>query len=175
MDDVSRARCVLVSRLKTRLKASAAGLELSNSELHDWADEMVCEGIALACQQRDRWNPDKGGFVLWCSLKTEDVLRRELRKRTAFLRILRRVEEQVRLAPGPKDEFTRHLIRRELYDHFNGLTPDQRKALTMYYLLDIPVAEISQVMNKEPKAVYGLLHRAKKKLRQLLGGPNDKP
>lgn len=173
MDDISRARFVLVSRLKTKLKAQACGLKLSDGEFHDWADEIVDEAIALAHAESDRWDENKGSFMHWYHLKAQDVLYKELQKRKNFLKVLKRVEEEAQIAPGPKDEFTKRLIRRELYNHLNGLKPSQRKALTMYYLLDIPVSEIGEAMNREPKAVYSLLDRARKKLRQLLGGKKE--
>lgn len=45
------------------------------------------------------------------------------------------------------------------------LPPDYRQTLVLKYVEELPVAEISQIMNRSPKSIEGILTRAKKALR----------
>ena len=49
-----------------------------------------------------------------------------------------------------------------------GLPEDQRTALELKHLRDVPVSEISRMMGKSPAAVASLLYRGLKSLRDLL-------
>ena len=51
-----------------------------------------------------------------------------------------------------------------------GLPEDQRTALELKHLRDVPVSEISRMMGKSPAAVASLLYRGLKTLRDLLAG-----
>ena len=48
------------------------------------------------------------------------------------------------------------------------LPPDYRQTLILKYVEELPVAEISQIMNRSPKSVEGILTRARKLLRNNL-------
>jgi RNA polymerase sigma-70 factor (ECF subfamily) len=50
------------------------------------------------------------------------------------------------------------------------LPDDQRDAVILRDLMELPVAEAAARMGRSPKAVAGLLHRAHKKLAELLAG-----
>src|SRR5262249_5476426 len=51
------------------------------------------------------------------------------------------------------------------------LPDDQRLALEMRHLQDLPVTEISRLMGRSPAAVAGLLRRGLKAIRSLLDNP----
>jgi RNA polymerase sigma-70 factor (ECF subfamily) len=51
-----------------------------------------------------------------------------------------------------------------------GLPEDQRTALELKHLRDVPVSEIGRMMGKSPAAVASLLYRGLKTLRELLAG-----
>jgi RNA polymerase sigma-70 factor (ECF subfamily) len=57
-----------------------------------------------------------------------------------------------------------------LAEALTGLSEDQRTALELKHLRDLPVSEISRMMGKSPAAVASLLYRGLKTLRDLLGG-----
>ena len=52
----------------------------------------------------------------------------------------------------------------------SGLPPDYRQALLLKYVEEMTVAEISQVMNRSPKSIDGLLTRARKLLKESFSG-----
>lgn len=69
--------------------------------------------------------------------------------------------------PGPLAD-TPDLDRvSELLD---GLTDDQRDALWLRYVADLPLAEVAQIMERDSAAVAALTHRAMRQLRKRLSG-----
>jgi RNA polymerase sigma-70 factor (ECF subfamily) len=63
-------------------------------------------------------------------------------------------------------------IRQSIRQVLGGLPHDYQKVLVMKYLEEMPVLEISQVMGRSPKAVEGLLARARKAMRDNLAENN---
>jgi RNA polymerase sigma-70 factor (ECF subfamily) len=64
----------------------------------------------------------------------------------------------------------RHEQLLRLAEALAGLPEDQRTALELKHLRDVPVSEISRMMGKSPAAVASLLYRGLKTLRELLAG-----
>jgi RNA polymerase sigma-70 factor (ECF subfamily) len=64
----------------------------------------------------------------------------------------------------------RHEQLLRLAEALAGLPEDQRTALELKHLRDVPVSEISRMMGKSPAAVASLLYRGLKTLRDLLSG-----
>ena len=62
----------------------------------------------------------------------------------------------------------RHEQLLRLAEALAGLPEDQRTALELKHLRDVPVSEISRMMGKSPAAVASLLYRGLKTLRDLL-------
>jgi RNA polymerase sigma-70 factor (ECF subfamily) len=56
-----------------------------------------------------------------------------------------------------------------------GLPDDQRTALELKHLREVPVSEISRIMGKSPAAVASLLYRGLKTLRALLANEGSRP
>ena len=52
----------------------------------------------------------------------------------------------------------------------DGLTDDQRDALWLRYVADLPLAEVAQIMGRDSAAVAALTHRAMRQLRKRLSG-----
>jgi RNA polymerase sigma-70 factor (ECF subfamily) len=58
----------------------------------------------------------------------------------------------------------------ELADALLALPDDQRVALELHHLQDLPVREVAERMNRTTAAVAGLLRRGLASLREVLGG-----
>ncbi len=55
-----------------------------------------------------------------------------------------------------------------LYDAIYQLTADQQSAFVMYYLDEKSVKDVAEILQKSPKAVESLLHRARCQMKILL-------
>ncbi|MFM9226481.1 MAG: RNA polymerase sigma factor [Actinomycetota bacterium] len=53
----------------------------------------------------------------------------------------------------------------------SSLTPDQREAVWLRYVLDLSLTDAATVMGKAPEAVAALTHRAMERLRRTFGAP----
>lgn len=53
----------------------------------------------------------------------------------------------------------------------SSLTPDQREAVWLRYVLDLSLTDAATVMGKAPEAVAALTHRAMERLRRTSGAP----
>jgi RNA polymerase sigma-70 factor (ECF subfamily) len=61
----------------------------------------------------------------------------------------------------------------ELFDALRSLSPSERAALYLRYQVDLPVAEIADILGSSAGAVRVHLFRGRRKLAALLGGEND--
>lgn len=57
---------------------------------------------------------------------------------------------------------------RSLYHAVELLAPDFQEVITLFYFNEMSISEISVIMNKNPTSVKVTLHRARKKLREIL-------
>lgn len=67
-----------------------------------------------------------------------------------------------------RDEMVEWMPDLDFLSTFRSLPKRQRTAATLYYLNDLPVAEIAQIMNISEGAVNSHLHRAREALRGLV-------
>jgi RNA polymerase sigma-70 factor (ECF subfamily) len=68
------------------------------------------------------------------------------------------------VAEGPEREFERAETRRVVRELVAQLNEDQREALLLQYVEQLPIAEIAVVMGRSPAAVNSLLQRARTSL-----------
>jgi RNA polymerase sigma factor (sigma-70 family) len=61
----------------------------------------------------------------------------------------------------------------ELFDALRSLSPSERAAVYLRYQVDLPIAEIADVLGSSAGAVRVHLFRGRRKLAALLGGEND--
>jgi RNA polymerase sigma factor (sigma-70 family) len=64
-------------------------------------------------------------------------------------------------------------VRQSVHQALADLPHDYQEVLVLKYLRDMPVLAISQIMGRSPKSVEGLLSRARKAMRDNLGGGNN--
>jgi RNA polymerase sigma-70 factor (ECF subfamily) len=70
-------------------------------------------------------------------------------------------------SPGDQAERNEELLR--LAGALAQLPSEQRQAVELYHLRELPVNEVSRLMERSKSSVMGLLHRGVRKLRELLG------
>jgi len=71
--------------------------------------------------------------------------------------------------PAPHTVMEDEEVRESVHQALADLPDDYQEVLVLKYLKDMPVLAISQIMGRSPKAVEGLLSRARKAMRDNLG------
>jgi RNA polymerase sigma-70 factor (ECF subfamily) len=70
--------------------------------------------------------------------------------------------------PSPAEQVERHEQLLRLAAALAELPDDQRDVIILHHLLDTPVAEAAEQLERTERAVAGLLFRARRRLRQML-------
>ena len=68
----------------------------------------------------------------------------------------------------PEDETVAALSRNPVWDALKFLSPDQQLAIHLRYVSECDEAQIARIMGVQPATVRTRLHRARKRLRELL-------
>src|SRR4051794_33351050 len=146
--------------------------------------DVVQQTLLRAYEKRDQFRGgSEGELVAW--LRTilahnlADLARKYARRLHGQERSLEAAleESSLRLEKWLASESTsacgraiRHEQLLRLAEVLASLPEDQRTALELKHLRDVPVSEISRMMGKSPAAVASLLYRGLKTLRELLAG-----
>jgi RNA polymerase sigma factor (sigma-70 family) len=127
------------------------------------AADVTAEAFALAYERWDRvaLMDSPGG---WLQRVAVNAMRRRLRRAGAERALLRRGR-----APAPPPE-----LATEVWDAVRRLPRQQRTAIALRYLLDLPQAEVASAMGLAPGTVSATLSAARRRLVPLLGadGPD---
>jgi RNA polymerase sigma-70 factor (ECF subfamily) len=78
----------------------------------------------------------------------------------------------------PERPLEQRELKLELAASLDQLDPDQRDAVILRYIQELPVPEVARRMGRTEKSVAGLLYRGLVRLRELYpagGGPPDRP
>lgn len=97
--------------------------------------------------------------------------------RNAALDRLRKTRREAELTPeavAEREEVERAFFererRRELYDAMDGLNADYRQVIWLTYFEGLSNSEAAKVMKKSRRQTENLIYRAKKALKERLGG-----
>ncbi len=127
----------------------------------DAAAEIAQESFIRTYERWDRLD-NPGGYLRTTVVnRCNDHHRRRLRRRTHTVAAV--IDHTVR---DPDDV---------LADVIGGLKPKRRAAVVLRYYLDLPQAEIAEILGVRPGTVKSLLHRALADLRTALDDPSDRP
>jgi RNA polymerase sigma-70 factor (ECF subfamily) len=88
--------------------------------------------------------------------------------RTAFRIAVDEIRAERRPAPAPDDADVALGTDLELFDALRQLTPNQRAAIVMRYEADLTIEEIAARLGTSSSTVRVHLHRARRRLRELL-------
>jgi RNA polymerase sigma-70 factor (ECF subfamily) len=110
-----------------------------------------------------RTHDNQVGWVMRVAINRLRNQERSLRRRALALVRLGRREEQRSSFPPPD------AVRLDLMTAITKLPPRRRLILTLFYLEDLPVAEIAALLDISEGTVTKQLHRARESLRQELG------
>ncbi|GAA4459494.1 SigE family RNA polymerase sigma factor [Phytohabitans houttuyneae] len=133
-----------VHSLTVQLFAYTGDLAVAEDLVH----EAFCRALSRWSRVRVHDNP-----VAWVRLVAWNLARNRWRRLRVAADFLRRQRVQAVEGPGPD--------RVALAAALAQLPPRQRRAVILYYLADLPIAEIAQQENVAPGTVKSWLHRGR--------------
>jgi RNA polymerase sigma-70 factor (ECF subfamily) len=130
-------------------------------------EDVVHDVFLAAFKQQHRFRGESSPWT-WLAAITINRCRTHLRRKLLHLRWLRkrevRREDASDAQPIERDE-----TARKVRDAVAKLSPRDREVIVLYYLEELTVPEISGITGARDKAIHVRLHRARKRLKGLLG------
>lgn len=151
-------------------------------------EDILQQAFVQAARNIDRFKPTaNGSFCAWLKVIAEnqllDAVKALKRKKRGGGRHRVRcpgegqsssVDDLIELMSDGRDSPSRVIARRQavhaIKDAMDGLPSDQCEAIRLHYFDRKTMPEIAVVMDRTPAAIRGLMHRAKRALRDTLGG-----
>ena len=141
---------------------------------HDVAQDIVQETFVAALKSVAKFRNQSKIYTWLCSIankKVVDFYRRQ--KRQAKYQTMKALEaEQIgqeTLAAATESTERQEMAQQALL----GLPLHYRQVLILKYVEEMPVLQISKIMERSPKSIEGLLTRARKELRARLATPSE--
>ena len=141
---------------------------------HEVAQDIVQETFVAALKSIVKFRNKSKIYTWLCSIanrKVADFYRRQ--KRQAKYQTMKALEaEQIgqeTLAAATESTERQEMAQQALL----GLPLHYRQVLILKYVEEMPVLQISKIMERSPKSIEGLLTRARKELRARLATPSE--
>ena len=152
-DDVVRPHVPTLRRLAA---VTAVGVD---------PDDVVQEALLRAWKKRATYRPERGSVRTWLLAVTADQARRLRQRRSGHTWVdLDAAAEAADHTPLPDLDLRRAVM---------ALAPRQRRAVLLYYYVDLSVDDVAKMMNCAPGTVKSTLADARARLANLLGGRDD--
>lgn len=146
------------------------GLRLADRTLGDRAaaEDVVQVALSRLWTMAARFDATRGSVRAWFRTMVMNLcLDRKRAQRP--MQPLDTVAEMASAAPGPEAEAIASDMKARLAAAMQQLSPRQRAAIAMFHGEGLSMAEIAEALETTPKAVEGLLGRARMELKGLLG------
>ena len=171
---VLRAEHTAFDQLVIRYHELAYGLAYRMVQQTELAEDIVQDCFIKVWQQAGQWQPEQGKFSTWLYQivrnQALDVLRSVAHRYNEPL-----VAEDELAAPQPiTTTFEHQQQQKQFQQALSLLNIDQRTAIALVYQTGLSNKAAAQVMNLQLKAFESLLGRAKSRLKQTLGEPNER-
>ena len=150
-------------------------------------DDVIQQAYVHVIRQIRHFRPrTPTSFLPWLKRIGENCLRDAIRAQKSFKRggnhqpitgggvgndssMVGLLEALVADSHTPSSSVARHELVASIRERLDVLPADYRQAVELYFLLGKSLKETSSTMQRSPRAVQGLLDRAKKKMRDALG------
>ena len=132
----------------------------TDAELAAWLRQILASQLAQALRRYTRQQRDVG---------LERSLEAAVEESSARLEGWLAADQS-----SPSEAADRHDRLRRLADAITRLPDDQRRAVELRHLFELPVADIAAEMGRTEVAVAGLVRRGLKRLRELLSDVQDR-
>jgi RNA polymerase sigma-70 factor, ECF subfamily len=140
----------------------------------DWADEIVQETWLVAVRRVRRFDPNKGGFLVWMRGIAANLLRNDLRRRRRSPKFQQPGDGQLGKAGEISSTVDDWHREQHIAAALDALAEREEAVLRAKYLDGMSVAEIAAERGETPKAVESLLSRARQAFRKVYEG-HDSP
>ena len=150
------------------------GLRLADRTLGDraGAEDVVQVALSRLWTMADRYDPARGSVEGWFRRIVVNLCL-DRRRAVRSLVPIDAVAESASDAPDPLESALLADRKARLAAAMEKLLPRQRAALAMFHGEGMSMAEIAQALETTPKAVEGLLGRARIELKALIGPIGD--
>jgi len=145
------------------------GLRLADRTLGDRAaaEDVVQVALSRLWTMADRFDATRGSVSAWFRTMVMNLcLDRKRAQRP--MQPIETVAEMASPAPGPEADAIASDMKARLVAAMQQLSPRQRAAIAMFHGEGLSMAEIAAALETTPKAVEGLLGRARMELKGLL-------
>jgi RNA polymerase sigma-70 factor (ECF subfamily) len=147
----------------------APGLRLADRTLNDraGAEDVVQIALTRMWTMADRYDPARGSVEGWFRRIVVNLCL-DRRRSLKLVAPLSEADDVASSAPDPFEQAAANDRRARLDAAMATLAPRQRAALAMFHGEGLSMAEIADALETTPKAVEGLLGRARMELRKLI-------
>jgi RNA polymerase sigma-70 factor (ECF subfamily) len=137
-----------------------------------WSDDIddLVQEVFVAALKRQRHFRGDASLWTWLSSITANLCRSRLRRRRTWRRWMGFQRE--RLEPTPTG-MVRDETSQRVRDALAQLKQDDREAIVLFYLEELSVRQIAEVLGKTGNAIEVRLHRARHRLAALLKDLSD--
>jgi RNA polymerase sigma-70 factor (ECF subfamily) len=145
------------------------GLRLADRTLADRAaaEDVVQTALSRLWTMADRFDPARGSVSAWYRRIVMNLCL-DHKRAARPMQPIDTVADMASPAPGPEADAIASDRRSRLEAAMATLAPRQRAALAMFHADGLSMAEIAEALDTTPKAVEGLLGRARMELKGLL-------
>ncbi len=134
------------------------------------AEDIVAQTFLTAYEQRDRYDPGKGELLPWLYGICTNLLRRHHRAELRRLRTVSRLPVETAEAPSADRVDAQRAVAR-VAGVLARLPRRQRDVLLLFAIAELEYAEIAAALQIPLGSVQSALHRARAKVRLVLGAP----
>jgi RNA polymerase sigma factor (sigma-70 family) len=128
----------------------------------DDAEDLVQDALARAWARRDQFDPARGSLRSWLLAIVADQARSRWRRARPPL-------WEVVDVPRADASDSAGELAADLDVAIRALPPRQRTTIVLHHFVDLPVAEIAELMACSPGTVKSTLHDARRALARTLG------
>jgi RNA polymerase sigma factor (sigma-70 family) len=129
----------------------------------DAAEDLLQDCLARAWVKRDQFDADRGSAKRWLFAIMADLARHGWRR----ARTMPPIDVRLSVEPISDDHESARVDLRRAVD---ALPNRQRIAVSLHYYLDLPIAEVAELMNCSVGTVKSTLYDARHALADHLGG-----
>ena len=130
-------------------------------------EDLVHDVFLAAFKQQHRFRGEASAWT-WLAAITINRCRSMRRRKVLYFRWLKR-RSLIRETASGQDSIERDETGQHVRNAVAKLSPRDRELIVLHYLEELSIPEISKIVGAADKVIHVRLHRARKRLKDLLG------